>query len=203
MLGWCPCEACIASLLPPQPATIAGALSVSLVFSHEGVGREFIHALKYRRERAIARWLGESVALTHRATYLADTGLPPPCPVDTVTWAPTTAAHRRARGFDQAEVLARAAARAMRVRRARLLDRIGTTVQSGASRIDRLAGPDFVGRPAAAGRRILLVDDVLTTGATLRVATEALFAAGAAAVHVAACARRGDERRVDRPAPDA
>ena len=197
-LGWCPCEACISSLVPPQPAVVEGAASVALLFSHEGVGREFIHALKYRRERAIARWLGESVALAHRT--LID---PAPDHIDTVTWAPTTAAHRRARGFDQAEVVARAVARALRIRRVRLLDRVGTTPQTGASRVDRLVGPDFAARPAAAGRHIVLVDDVLTTGATLRVATAALLEAGAAAVHVAACARRGNEGWVDQPDSDA
>lgn len=162
-----------------------GADSVALLFSHDDVGREFIHALKYRGERAIARWLGDSLALTHRAA--ADAG-----PViDTVTWAPTTGAHRRARGFDQAETLARATAKALRVRPARLLRRIGSAAQSGAGRAERLAGPRFQGRCLAAGRRILLVDDVLTTGATLRSAVAVLLDAGAAAVHVAACARRG------------
>ena len=199
VLGWCPCEACISSLLPPQPAVVEGASSVALLFSHEGVGREFIHALKYRRERAIARWLGDSVALAHRALTHRAPDHRAPAHIDTVTWAPTTPAHRRARGFDQAEMVARAVARASRIRRAPLLDRIGTTVQTGASRVDRLAGPSFVARTAAAGRRILLVDDVLTTGATLRVATAALLEAGADAVHVAACARRGDQGWVDRP----
>lgn len=171
--------------------TVPGADSVALLFAHDDVGREFIHALKYRGERGIARWLGDSLALAHAAELRSHP------PIDTVTWAPTTAAHRRARGFDQAETLVRATAKALRVRPARLLRRIGGTAQSGASREARLAGPRFEGRARAAGRRVLLVDDVVTTGATLRAATAALTDAGAAAVHVAACARRGRDRDSD------
>ena len=175
-----------------------GPVRSALLFSHDGVGREFIHALKYRGERAIARWLGDSLALAHLAAA-GEGAQSGPGPVELVTWAPTTAAHRRSRGFDQAEVLARAAGKALRVRPRGFLRRVGAAVQTGAGRAERLAGPRFVARAGVAGRRVLLVDDVLTTGATLRSAAATLLDAGAASVHVAACARRG----YDSSAPDA
>ncbi len=193
-LGWCPCANCVESLGDPEPATVLGATSLALLFSHSDLGREFIHALKYRGERAIARWLGDSLALAHiaaRRDLNHNLALADRLTLDAVTWAPTTSAHRRARGFDQAETLARATAKALRVRPARLLKRIGANAQSGSSRAERLVAPKFRGRSAAAHREILLVDDVLTTGATLQSACAALLAAGASAVHVAACARRG------------
>ena len=69
----------------------------------------------------------------------------------------------------------------------------GGSAQAGLKRADRqrnLAGVFSVARPAVvAGRRIALVDDVLTTGATAAAATEALLAAGASAVQVWALAR--------------
>lgn len=107
---------------------------------------------------------------------------------DVVTWAPTSRRHRRRRGFDQAEVVARRVALQLGVPCRRLLEREGSVAQTGRPRAERLHGPVFRASPAARGRRVLLVDDVVTTGSTLRSAAAALERAGVSWVQRAAIA---------------
>ncbi len=105
--------------------------------------------------------------------------------------------HRR---YNQAALLSGALARlARRAHRPDALRRVRATKVLGemaaAERERVLAGAIAVRRPAAvAGRRVLLVDDVLTTGATARACTLALLAAGAAGVDVLVVARAGRMR---------
>lgn len=110
--------------------------------------------------------------------------------MDVVTWAPTSRRRRRARGYDQAELLARAVARRSRLRSRPLLRRLSEQPQTGRGRRDRLAGPRFVAA-AVPGATVLVVDDVWTTGATLSAAGTALRNAGAARVLGATLARAG------------
>jgi len=99
----------------------------------------------------------------------------------TVTWAPTTSTRRRRRGFDHAEVLARAVASQWGLPCASLLVRVAGDAQCGRSATERQDGLRFVARRPVAGG-CWLVDDVCTTGATLRAASLALLGAGADAV---------------------
>lgn len=106
-----------------------------------------------------------------------------PDDLDVVTWAPTSDTRRRKRGFDQAELVARRVAAQLGLPCRRLLARDGSSVpQTGLDRATRLHGPTFRASPAATGRRVLVVDDVVTTGSTLRSAERALAQAGAVTV---------------------
>lgn len=108
---------------------------------------------------------------------------------DVVTWAPTSRRRRRRRGFDQAELVARRVALQLGVPCRRLLERDGSSAaQTGLDRIGRLDGPIFRARPNLRGKRVLVIDDVVTTGSTLRSADAALRAAGARSVQRAAVA---------------
>lgn len=150
--------------------------------AYEGVGREVVARLKYRNARSALPWLAAGMAAL--VARRGDSGL------DVVTWVPTTAARRRARGFDQGRLLATAVGRRLGLPSRPLLRRLGGPPQTGATRAARLAGPRLAlrARPPA---RVLLVDDVVTTGATLAAAATVLRAAGAVHVGAAVAARRG------------
>jgi predicted amidophosphoribosyltransferase len=148
--------------------------------AHEGTARRLVLGLKYRNARTVADALAIRLVET-----LADR-----CAVDVVTWAPTSARRVAQRGYDPAELLARAVARRLGKPCRRLLRRgRRSSPQTGKDRASRLAGPVFHAKPLWRPRRILLVDDVTTTGATLRRASDALVAAGASAVTCIAATR--------------
>jgi ComF family protein len=136
-----------------------------------------IVALKFRHRHSAAAALA-----THMVRRLRITD------VDVVTWAPTSARRVRRRGYDQAEVIARAVARQLGVPCRRLLYRSHGAPQTGKSRQERLVGPAFRARSPRDGLVVLVVDDVVTTGATLRTAGDALRAAGVARVELVAAA---------------
>lgn len=149
-----------------------------MLFAHEGVGRDLVHALKFRSDRRIARWLATSMAIACR-----------PIDIDVVAWVPASLVRRRIRGVDQGRLLARPLATAFRCRHRSLLRRPSGPGQAGLDRATRLETPEFWAPSAATGLRILLIDDVVTTGTTATRAVAALRAAGAAEVHFAACSR--------------
>lgn len=146
---------------------------------YEGVGRQLVTRTKYHGSAAGLGWMAS--ALTQRV------GLPD---VDVVTWVPTTSRRRRQRGYDQAELLARAVARQMHLPCRRLVVNMGTGSQTGRSRAQRLAAP-AMDPVAPAPARVLVVDDVVTTGASLGATAAALRRAGAREVWgaVLACTR--------------
>ena len=107
---------------------------------------------------------------------------------DTVTWVPVSRKRLRQRGFDQSRLLAEAACRRWDTRPVRLLTKIqDNPAQSGlrneaARRVNVLGVYDPAESETIRGRRILLIDDICTTGATLRECVRVLRDNGAAAV---------------------
>jgi predicted amidophosphoribosyltransferase len=161
----------------PALAPPAGVDRCHALLAYEGPSRELVARLKYRNERSALAWLARSMA------GLVDAG-----GVDAVTWLPTTGARRRARGFDQAVLLARAVARRLDRPCLGLLRRLPGPAQTGRPAAARRAGPRLHAARASPGR-VLLVDDVITTGSSVSAAAAALRGAGARQVVVLAAAR--------------
>lgn len=176
--GEAPCAGCRARLRPPPAAPPpAGVDEWVALLSYEGVGRELVARLKYRNARSALAWLADGLA-----------GLVDPAGVDVVTWAPTTEARRRARGFDQAELLALAVARRLRRPCRRLVHRGPGPPQTGRAGAERRRGLGMRS-VARTPRSVLVVDDVATTGATVASVAAALRGSGTVEVRVATAAR--------------
>lgn len=138
-----------------------------------GAAREAVHALKYEGRHAISGLMGAVMA---EAAQRVD--------ADVVIGVPLHARRRRERGYDQAQMLARAAARRLeRPCSTRALKRARYTTQQvtldAEARYRNVAGA-FEAHDEVTGQTVVLVDDVLTTGATMAEAARTLKAAGAA-----------------------
>lgn len=169
------CRRCRARFVeaPPLPARLRPAVALG---RHGGSLRRCVIALKYRDAPAVARALAPLLAAA-----LESAGMAVP---DAVVAAPTTALRRRRRGYDPAVELAAALAAELGVGALpALVRRPGPPQQAARDRAVRMAPAPFRFTVAVAGplpRDLLVVDDVLTTGATLASARRTLLAHGAA-----------------------
>ncbi|MGA2197810.1 MAG: ComF family protein [Bryobacteraceae bacterium] len=159
--------------------------------SYEGALRELIHLYKYGRVQTLAKPLGDLLAAA----------LPREERFDAITAVPLHWRRRWQRGFNQSELLARAMAERYGIPVVRALGRVRATVsQAGLSNTRRRENVAMAfacrrGARALAGKRILLIDDVLTTGSTAAACARALKRAGAAKVALLAVARV--DRRIE------
>lgn len=164
--------------------------------SYAGPLGRAVRALKYRGATRVSRWLGRSLA-----RQVAESGWRP----ELVCGVPLHPVRTRQRGYNQAALLACHLAAVLAVPCADALARTRATPPQArlrrSQRAANVAGA-FRAHPAlVAGRRVLLVDDVLTTGATVRACRSALLAAGAREVRVAVVARAESGRSSDAAGP--
>jgi ComF family protein len=156
-----------------------------------GVTRRALHALKYDGERRLAPLLGAAVARRWARASL------PACRGDALVPVPASPDRVRERGYDQAALIATAASARLGLPVIEALVRTrSTTAQFDLDRAARRSnlGGAFGLAPADAaamvrGRWLVLVDDVVTTGATLTACASALLEGGALAVSAVAVAR--------------
>lgn len=194
--GLCPaCEAALPALprFVDPPPFVAAAWTLG---DYEGPLGAAVRRGKYGPDPALVAGLGRRLADAARFR------LPP---VDLVTWVPVPLPRLLRRGFDQARLLAAPVAGALNVPARSTLRRVRRGEQAGRTARERWREGGRAWRLAARRlpRRVLLVDDVTTTGATASACAAELLAGGAERVYLlTACAARRGSRPSDDRFPD-
>jgi ComF family protein len=147
----------------------------SVSYRYEGVAKDLIWAMKYQNKRSIARYLATKL--------MPEDGV--------VCFVPSDGKARRRRGYDQAEILAKTYAKINNLSFNNLLLRSKHTKQVGKNRQQRIDNikDNFVAIVDITGLNIILVDDVITTGATVAECSRVLKLAGARSVRAVAVAK--------------
>ncbi len=177
------CTRCSRRLAAAEPLSGRGAAGLDRAWSsapHEDVARALVAALKFRRLLPVADLMADRIQWLAPATLLAGALVP----------VPTAPLRSFARGFDPAHELAAALAARTGLPLAPCLRRRGAGRQRGRRRAERLGHPPMIEARGEVPRSVLLIDDVLTTGATLSSCARALRAAGAVRVVAITFTRR-------------
>jgi len=164
------CDGAIDNLRPVRPPPPAGITEAWAAAPHEGRARDLVTALKFRRLLTAAGTAAELIAERAPTSLLADRTLVP---------VPPSPVRRAWRGYDPAGEIATELAHRLGVPLHACLRRRGSGRQRGQGRAERLQRAPHIEASAPVPERPLLVDDVITTGATLAVCAAALRAAGA------------------------
>jgi predicted amidophosphoribosyltransferase len=136
---------------------------------HEGVARNLVAALKFRRLLPVAELMADRIQWLAPGTLLSGTIVP----------VPTAPLRSALRGFDPAAEVAAALAQRTELPLSTCLARRGGGRQVGKRRAQRIGHPPRIQARGEVPRSALLIDDVLTTGATLASCAQALRQAGA------------------------
>lgn len=175
--------------LTPETELAEGLSFLHAAYPYEGQAKKLIRLLKFRSIRAAALPLARGMA------YL------PTGEEELIVPVPTDEGRRRRRGYNQATLLAAHLSQALGMPMCEALIRTKSSPpQTGLSleqRRENLVGI-MAAHETVRGKRILLVDDVYTTGSTAAEAARALHAAGAKSVGMLAAARAGLHHEDDR-----
>ena len=160
--------------------------SFTAVWYYEGNVRRSLLRYKFYNSRSFASGYGRLLAMKLLQTH--------PEGFDCLTWIPVSRLRKLRRGYDQVELLADAVGRELSMTPVPLLKKVRhTRPQSGLKdaskrRANVLGAYREINPEEISGKRILLLDDILTTGSTAGEAARVLLTAGAKEVHCAAVA---------------
>jgi ComF family protein len=190
------CTSCEVDL-PLYPANedilqnFAGRLNLDearafLKFYHGGIAQNLLHHIKYKGDQELGEYLGK-MFIQHLRKEAAFNK------VEVVVPVPLHKSKLRARGYNQSEVLAKGIADVLGITVdtssvVRIKKSETQTRKDRAARWQNVSGIFTLTNGNLQGKRVLLVDDVITTGATLEACGETILAAGASSLSVAALA---------------
>ena len=179
------CQKCESTLQPGKKwlHPVGGEFLKSrlAVMPYEGLVRDAVHRYKFRRLRSYSTVFGELMARCVQENLNGQELI--------VTWAPVSRKRLRERGFDQSELLAKEIAARCGLPVSRMLEKVRHTPKQSGIRGAALRKANVLDayrvRPASGctGAKVLLVDDVFTTGATASECARMLKMAGAKEVH--------------------
>lgn len=156
-----------------QKSMLSGA---NIAFRYEGAIKDVIRGLKYENKRSYARFLARQL---------------PAISADFACFVPSDGRTRRSRGYDQSELIAKHYANANNIYFKKAMLRRAHTKQVGLNRTQRIENikGDFVINSDVKGKSVLIIDDVITTGATVSECAMILKQAGAKKVWALALAK--------------
>ena len=182
------CRSCRADApeCPPNGKKLTFIDSWAAVWYYDGKARSSLLRYKFQGARSYAQGYGRLLAMKLMQTH--------PEGFDLITWVPVSSLRKFSRGFDQVELLASAVGQELGMEPVRLLKKIRHNRRQSSIHGDAQRRANVLGVYRAEqiqllhGKRILLLDDIITSGATVGECARILLTAGAKEVHCGAVA---------------